>query len=151
MPSADYILAARHTSMAIGALTCLCVYLIVTLLSNWIGGVIAGLFMGVHPLSVLPLHARGLGRGLHIPRRDVCARRDLVSAAAVWGRAILLGIVLGIGTSLKLSPIFVAIGLAAIGVGILVGPQLARIPAGSAGSGTGWERTNGRFADWGGC
>ena len=52
MPSADTLLAARNTSLVIGLLTCLCVYLIVTLLSNWIGGVIAGTFMGVHPLSV---------------------------------------------------------------------------------------------------
>jgi hypothetical protein len=52
MPSADYLLAARNTSVVVGLLTCLCVYLIVTLLSNWIGGVIAGVYMAVHPLSV---------------------------------------------------------------------------------------------------
>jgi hypothetical protein len=126
MPSADYILAARHTSMVIGALTCLCVYLIVTLLSNWIGGLIAGVFMGVHPLSVY-LFTLGVSDAaftfvvaLSVLAAIWLARRP------TWGRAILLGIVFGIGTSLKLSPIFVAIGLAAIGVGILVGPRLTR-------------------------
>ena len=143
MPSADYILAARHTSMVIGALTCLCVYLIVTLLSNWIGGLIAGLFMGVHPLSVY-LFTLGVSDAaftfvvaLSVLAAIWLARRP------TWGRAILLGIVLGIGTSLKLSPIFVAIGLAAIGVGILAGSRLTRFGR-FGGSGTGLARMIGR-------
>jgi hypothetical protein len=126
MPSADYILAARHTSMVIGALTCLCVYLIVTLLSNWIGGVIAGIFMGVHPLSVY-LFTLGVSDAAFTLLVALSVLAEVwLARRPTWGRAILLGIVLGIGTSLKLSPIFVAFGLAAIGVGILVGPHLAR-------------------------
>ena len=142
MPSADYILAARHTSMAIGALTCLCVYLIVTMLSNWIGGVVAGLFMGVHPLSVY-LFTLGVSDAAFtlLVAMSVLAAIWLARRPS-WARAILFGVILGMGTSLKLSPIFVAIGLAAIGVGILFGPQLARIRP------IGWVRRRLGADDW---
>jgi hypothetical protein len=128
MPPAEYILAARHTSMVIGALTCLAVYVIVTMLSNWIGGTVAGAFMGVHPLSVyLFTLAVSDAAFTFLVALSVLSAIWLARKPS-WGRAILLGIIFGIGTSLKLSPIFVSIGLAMIGATILAGPVAARVP-----------------------
>jgi hypothetical protein len=127
MPPAEYILAARHTSMAIGMLTCLTVYLIVTMLSHWIGGTIAGVFMGAHPLSVylFTLGVSDAAFTLLVALSVLCAL--WLARKPTWARAIVLGVVLGIGTSLKLSPIFVSIGLAGVGLLIVLGPLAGRV------------------------
>lgn len=127
MPSADYLLAARNTSLAVGLLTCLCVYLIVTLLSNWIGGVIAGAFMAVHPLSVylFTLAVSDAAFTLTVALSVLAA--IWLARKPTWGRAILLGVIFGVGSSLKLSPVFVGVGLAGIGLLILAGPLAARV------------------------
>jgi len=127
MPPAEYVLAARHTSMVIGVLTCLAVFVIVTMLSHWIGGTVAGVFMGVHPLSVY-LFTLGVSDAAF----TLLVALSVLSAIwlarkPTWGRAVLLGIVFGIGTSLKLSPIFVSIGLAGVGLLIVLGPLAARV------------------------
>jgi hypothetical protein len=127
MPSADYLMAARHTSMAIGVLTCLAVYLIVTMLTNWIGGTIAGVFMGVHPLSVyLFTLAVSDAAFTFFVAMSVLATVWLARRPS-WGRAVLLGIIFGVGTSLKLSPIFVSVGLAVLGIMISPTPVAIKL------------------------
>ena len=126
MPSTEYLMAARRTTIVIGALTCLTVFLVVTLLSNWFGGTVAGLFMGVHPLSVyLSTIAVSDAAFTLVVALSVLAAIWL-ARKPTWGRALLLGVIFGIGTSLKLSPVFVAFGLAMVGAVILAGPLAAR-------------------------
>jgi hypothetical protein len=127
MPSADTLLAARNTSLVIGLLTCLCIYLIVTLLSNWIGGVIAGVFMAVHPLSVYLFTLAVSDAAFTLIVAISVLAAIWLARKPTWGRAILLGIIFGVGSSLKLSPVFVGVGLAAIGLLILAGPLAAKI------------------------
>jgi hypothetical protein len=121
MPSADTLLAARNTSLVIGLLTCLCVYLIVTLLSNWIGGVVAGAAMAAHPLSryLFTLAVSDAAFTLVVALSVLTA--IWLARKPSWWRTIVLGVIFGVGTSLKLSPIFVGIGLAGFGAGILAG------------------------------
>lgn len=127
MPSASYLLAARHTSIAIGALTCLAVYLIVTMLSNWVGGTVAGVFMAVHPLSVYLFTLAVSDAAFTFVVALSVLTAAWLARKPTWGRAILLGIVLGIGASLKLSPIFVSLGLAVIGMMIVPAPAAIKV------------------------
>ena len=127
MPSESYLLAARKTSIAFGVLTCLAVYLIVTTLTNWIGGAVAGVFMAVHPLTVyLSTLAVSDIAFTFVVSLSVLVAIWLARKPA-WGRVSVLGIVLGIGASLKLSPVFVSVGLAMIGAVIVVGPVVSRV------------------------
>ena len=127
MPSEDYLIAARRTTVVIGALSCLTVFMIVTLLSNWLGGTIAGLFMAVHPLNVyLSTIAVSDAAFTLVVALSVLAAIWL-ARGPTWSRTILLGITFGIGTSLKLSPIFVAVGLAIVGLLLLASPLAARV------------------------
>ncbi len=122
VPSADYLMAARNTSVVIGMLTCLSLFLIVTMLTNWIGGTVAGVFFAVHPLTVyLSTLAVSDAAFTFMVSLSVLATIWLARKPG-WGRAILLGVVFGVGASLKLSPMFVSMGLAAIGLLILAGP-----------------------------
>jgi 4-amino-4-deoxy-L-arabinose transferase-like glycosyltransferase len=127
MPTASDLLAARNAAIAVGILTSLLVYLIVTQLTNWIGGVVAGVFMGVHPLSVY-LSTLAVSDAVFT---TVVALSVLVAIwlakRPAWGRAIVLGIVFGVGSSLKLSPMFVAAGLAGVGALIVAWPIARRI------------------------
>jgi MFS family permease len=127
MPTTEYLMAARRTTIVIGALTCLTVFLIVTLLSNWLGGTLAGVFMGVHPLSVyLSTIAVSDAAFTFVVALSVLAAIWL-ARKPTWGRTLLLGVIFGIGTSLKLSPMFVTAGLAIVGGLILAGPLAARV------------------------
>lgn len=127
MPSADYIMAARKTSLVIGILTCLVVYLIVTALTNWIGGTVAGVFMGVHPLSVY-LFTLGVSDAAFTFAVSLSVLAAIwLARRPSWGRAIVLGLIFGVGTSLKLSPVFVAAGLAVVGGMILSFPSVNRV------------------------
>lgn len=127
MPDAETLLAARNTSIVIGILTCLTVFVIVTLLTNWIGGAVAGVFMAVHPLNVyLSTLAVSDAAFTFVIALSVLATIWLARKPE-WGRAILLGVIFGIGASLKLSPMFVAGGLAVVGVLLLFGPIVFRV------------------------
>jgi Dolichyl-phosphate-mannose-protein mannosyltransferase len=127
MPNASVLLDARKTSIAISLLLCLTTYLIVMLLSNWIGGVVAGAFLGIHPLTVyLATLAVSDMAFTWIVALSVLTSIWLVRRPG-WFRTLLLGLTLGAGASLKLSPIFVSIGLAAVGGLILATPFAQKI------------------------
>ncbi len=128
MPSPADIVAARRTSAAVGALTCLVLFLIVTRLSNWVGGAIAGVFLAFHPLAI---YLASLAVSDAVFTLFVALSILAVIALATnpsWSRTIALGVILGFGTSTKLSPIVVAVALAGIGGVILLDPLLRRLP-----------------------
>jgi hypothetical protein len=128
MPTWDDILAARRTSAVLGALTALAICLIVTEMSNVVGGVVAGLFIAIHPLSVY-LSTLGVSDAAFTWFTAMATLAAMALARKpTWPRAILLGVVLGGGASTKLTPLFLALGLAVIGGGLLLLPTVLRLP-----------------------
>jgi len=127
MPSWDDVKAARRTNAVLGAVTALALFVIVSRLTNIAGGVVAGLFLAVHPLSVY-LSSLGVSDA---PFTTMVALTTLASMALAakptWGRAALLGLLLGLGAATKLSPLFLALGLAGIGFVLVAEPLLRRI------------------------
>jgi hypothetical protein len=128
MPSPADFVAARRTSAVVGALTCLVLFLIVTQLTNWVGGAIAGVFLAFHPLAIY-LASIAVSDAVF----TLFVACSILAAIALatkpsWSRTIVLGVILGFGTSTKLSPIVVAIILAGLGGVILLDGLLRRVP-----------------------
>lgn len=115
MPSHADLLASRRTSAAIGAATVAVVYVLATLLSNRIGGVAAGLFLALHPfqsyVSSLGTSDALLGLLLALAALAACS----FAARPTWPRALLLGLLLGLGGATKLTPLLVSLPLAMLG------------------------------------
>ena len=128
MPSWNDLYAARRMSCVLGALTCVIIFLLVTHMTNAVGGMFGAAFFALNPLQtyianlgvsdatftfLIALAALAL---LYLVRRPT------------WPRAILLGICLGAGGSTKLSPLFVAFALAAMGLVMAFSVGLRRVP-----------------------
>lgn len=128
VPQVEVLLDARKTSIFLGLVLVLTTYVIVTMLSNWIGGVVAGVFLGVHPLTIYlaTLAVSDMAFTTVIALSGFCAL--MLARRPSWWWTIALGILMGMGASLKLSPIFLAIGMAAVGIAILLEPIARRIP-----------------------
>jgi hypothetical protein len=129
MPDPADIAAARRTNALIGALSCVAVFLIAAKLTNLIGGLIAGIFLAFHPLQIY-LASIGVSDAVFtfFYALSVVAAIALATSPS-WRRAVVLGVVLGCGAATKLSPLFVAVPLAGIGVAILLDPILRGLPA----------------------
>ncbi|HET8522837.1 MAG TPA: glycosyltransferase family 39 protein, partial [Thermomicrobiales bacterium] len=128
MPAHDDLMAARRMNSVLGALTIVFTFLIITWLTNWIGGLVGALFLAINPLQTY-LSSMALS--------DAFLTFDIALAAVVimllarrpsWPKAILLGILLGFGASDKLTPLFLSFGLAAFGLLLLADPYLRRAP-----------------------
>jgi hypothetical protein len=128
VPDVQVLLDARRTSIALGVLTILATYIIVTMLSNWIGGVVAGVFLSIHPLTIYlaTLAVSDMAFTLVVALSGLCGLTLARRPSWLW--TIALGVMLGTGASLKLSPIFLAFGLAFVGALILIEPVVRRIP-----------------------
>lgn len=128
MPAQADLEAGRRTNAVIGALTVAFVFIIATRLTNWIGGLAGALFLAVNPLHT-NLSSQALSDAL-LALIVAMATLTIMALAErpTWPRAILLGLLLGAGASAKLSPLFLALGLAGIGVPLLLDPWLRRIP-----------------------
>lgn len=128
MPSWEYLEAARRTSAVIGAVTALLLFLIVTRITNAAGGLVAGVFFAVHPLSVYlsTLAVSDAAFTCMIALSTLVGM--MLAAKPTWPRAILLGVILGLGASTKLSPILLAVALAGVGVAFAASPWLNRVP-----------------------
>jgi hypothetical protein len=128
MPAAGDMMAARRTSAVVGALTCATLFLIVALLTNWFGGLIGALFLSYHPLQIY-LSSIAVSDAiftLFVALSMLAA--IMLARKPTWLRAAVLAVVFGAGASTKLSPVFVAIGLAAGGAVFIVGDNLRRLP-----------------------
>src|SRR5919112_4567588 len=119
MPDEADLAAARRTNSVIGALIAACVYLIARGLSNAVAGIAAAALLIPHPLSIYLSSLAGSDTLVTL----LVALAALVAMALAnhptWPRAIVLGVLLGLGGSAKLSPLALAIVLAAAG-GVLV-------------------------------
>src|SRR5918995_7349794 len=120
MPNEADLAAARRTDSVVGALIAVSVYLIARGLSNAVAGIVAAALLVPHPLSIYLSSLAGSDALVSL----LVALATLVAMALAnrptWPRAILLGVLLGLGGSAKLSPLALAIVLAAAGMALLV-------------------------------
>jgi 4-amino-4-deoxy-L-arabinose transferase-like glycosyltransferase len=121
--------AGRRTNAVVGALAIVVLYALVTRLTNRVGGLVAALFLAAHPLMIY-LSSQAVSDAL-------MALFVLLSALAAvrladrpsWPRAILLGVLLGLGGATKLSPILISVPLAGLGAAVLAGSHWSRLSA----------------------
>jgi len=124
MPTFDNLIAARQWNMVLGALTCVILVLIVGTLVNWGGGLVAGLFMAVHPLHIyLSTLAVSDAMFTTFVAFSVLAAIWLAKKPT-WGRSILLALALGMGAATKLSPLLIAAGWTAYAFVLFLDPWL---------------------------
>jgi hypothetical protein len=128
MPSRDDLFAARRTNAVAGAIAVVALFLLVTHFTNWVGGVAGALFLAVNPLQ-LYLSSLGVSDELFMALFALAVLAALHFARAPsWPRAILLGLAIGMGTSTKLSPIFVGFALAGAGGLLIIQKHINRLP-----------------------
>ena len=120
MPDEADLAAARRTNSVVGALIAVSVYLIARGLSNAVAGIAAAALLVPHPLSIYLSSLAGSDALVTL----LVALAALVAMALAnrptWPRAILLGVLLGLGGSAKLSPLALAILLAAAGMVLVI-------------------------------
>ncbi len=115
MPTPADLTAARLTVAVVSALTIAVVYAIGTCLTNRVGGVAAALFLCFHPL--VNLYAAFAGSDMllvFLVALSAMAAYRLADRPS-WPRAVLLGVLLGLGGAAKLSPLGVTFPLALLG------------------------------------
>jgi hypothetical protein len=124
MPTFDNLIAARQWNMVLGALTCVFLVLIVGLLVNWAGGVIAGLFMAIHPLH-LYLSTLAVSDAMFTTMVAFAVLCTIwLARKPTWGRSVLLAVALGLGAATKLSPLLIAVGWTAYAFILFLDPWL---------------------------
>jgi 4-amino-4-deoxy-L-arabinose transferase-like glycosyltransferase len=124
MSEPDDLAAGRRTNAVVGALTVAVVFFIGRTLAGNIAGTAAGLFLTFHSLHIW-IASQALSDQLLILILSLTFYTALrLGEHPMRGKALLLGILLGLGGSAKLSPLLLAFPLAGYGVGLLL---LARL------------------------
>lgn len=120
MPPASDLTAARRTTAIVSALTVVVVYAIGARLTNRVGGVAAALYLLFHPL--VNLHAAFAGSDMLLVFLVALAALAAYRLAdrPSWPRAVLLGVLLGLGGATKLSPLGIAVPVALLGGSIIL-------------------------------
>ncbi len=116
VPDDDVLTAGRRTNAVVGALVVVFTFLAATMLTNRIGGVVAGLFLAYHPLHIT-LSTQALSDellALSLAVTFVAAFR--FAAKPGLGSALVMGVALGIGGATKLAPLGLSFVLAGFGV-----------------------------------
>jgi 4-amino-4-deoxy-L-arabinose transferase-like glycosyltransferase len=112
--------AARRTNAVIGAMVAGLAFVLGRLLTNRVGGGIAAGFVAFHPLHIT-LSTQALSdQTLALLLMLIFITGWSFARKPTWTRAILLGILLGLGGSVKLSPLLLSAPLALFGVMRLV-------------------------------
>lgn len=116
MPSDDIREAGRRTNAFIGALVVASAYILGRLLTNRTGGSLAAFFLAFHPLHIM-LSTQALSdQTLALLLMLIFLAGWGFAKQPTWTRAILLGALLGLGGSVKLTPLLLSGPLAAFGV-----------------------------------
>lgn len=116
MPEDEDRFAARRTNAVIGALATASIYVLGRLLINRVGGAFGALYLTWQPLHIvlstqaLSDETLALILGLIFITGWSFARKP------TWSRAIILGILLGLGGSVKLTPLLLSVPLAGFGI-----------------------------------
>ena len=121
MPDPEDHIAARQTNSVIGALIVVGVFFIGQQLINRVAGIIGALLLVPHPL-VNYLSSLG-GSDALLTLLVIWSTLAAIALAKrpTWSRAALLGVLLGLGGATKLSPLVIALPLAAFGVLLIAG------------------------------
>lgn len=116
IPSDEDRFAARRTNVVIGALVTGAVFVLGRLLTNRVGGSIAAIFIAWHPLHIL-LSTQALSdQTLSLLLALIFISGWFFAKEPTWARAITLAILLGLGGSVKLTPLLLAAPLAVFGL-----------------------------------
>lgn len=116
VPSDADRFAARHTNVVIGALVVAAVYVLGRLTTNRVGGIVAASFLAWHPLHIVLATQALSDQTLSLLLVLIFIAGYAFAKKPSWTRAVLLGILLGLGGSVKLTPLLLAPPLAAFGV-----------------------------------
>lgn len=128
-PAGEDILAGRRTNAVVGALLAITVFFIGQQLAGLIGGAIIGLIGGTvasafliyNPLATHMSTWAGSDGLLTLTVALAGLTTIRLADRPGWGKALLLGVVLGLGAATKLSPLFVAALVGAAGGALLIG------------------------------
>jgi hypothetical protein len=108
--------AARRTNSVVGALIAASAYLIASALVNPVAGLAAAALLVPHPLSIYLSSLAGSDALVSLLVAWSALAAMALAQRPTWPRAIGLGLLLGLGGAAKLSPMFLAVPLAAAGV-----------------------------------
>ena len=124
-PTPDDLAAARRTNAALVGLTAVVLALVGFRLSGRVAGVAAGGLVAVHPFSAYlgSIATADALLGLLVALAALAA--IALASRPTWPRALALGVLLGLGGGVKLSPLFVAVPLAGLG-GLLLAARRRR-------------------------
>ncbi|MBA2598891.1 MAG: glycosyltransferase family 39 protein [Chloroflexota bacterium] len=120
LPDEADLAAARRTNGVIGALLAASVYLIARGLSNPVAGIAAAALLIPHPLSIYLSSLAGSDALVTLLVAWAALAAMLLAQRPTWPRALLLGILLGLGGAAKLSPLAQTIPLAAAGLVLVI-------------------------------
>ena len=138
-PSAEAMQAGRRTNAVVGALLAVTVFLIGWQIAGVIGGAIAGLMLVYHPLATHMSSWAGSDALLALTVALAGLTAIRLTDRPGWGKALLLGAMLGLGAATKLSPLLVAGGVGGVGAMFLIaGQPWTRGAAGSRQQTLGW-------------
>ena len=116
MPSPEDLEAGRRTNAVVGALVVAAVYVLGRLLTNRAGGLLGGLFLAFPPLHIT-LSSQALSDETFVLVLALAFLAAwLFAKRPTRSRAILLGVLLGLGGAAKLSPLLLSLPLAAFGL-----------------------------------
>ena len=120
MPDELDLAAARRTNSVVGALIAASVYLIARGLMNPVAGLAAAALLIPHPLSIYLSSLAGSDALVTLCVAGATLTVMALADRPTWPRAILLGVLLGLGGAAKLSPLALAIPLAAAGLILVI-------------------------------
>lgn len=116
VPQDDILNAGRRTNAVIGGMVAAAAYVLGRLLTNRVGGSIAAIFVAIHPLHII-LSTQALSdQTLALLLLLIFISGWAFAKKPTWTRAILLGILLGLGGSVKLTPLLLSVPLAGFGI-----------------------------------
>jgi hypothetical protein len=116
IPSDDDRFTARRTNVVIGALVTGAIFVLGRLMTNRVGGAVAAMFIAWHPLHIM-LSTQALSdQTLALLLALIFVTGWFFAKKPTWARAITLAVLLGLGGSVKLTPLLLAAPLAAFGI-----------------------------------
>ena len=138
-PAGEDIQAGRRTNAVVGALLAVAVFFIGQQLAGLTGGAIAGLFLVFNPLATHMSSWAGADGLLALTVALAALTAIRLFDRPGWGKALLLGVLLGLGAATKLSPLLVAGLVGAMGGALLIaGRPWQRGADGARQQGLGW-------------
>ena len=120
MPSDAMLETARRTTATLAALTTVMIFLIGNRMTSTTGAAIGALFFAMHPLTIYLSTFAGSDAALvfFIGLSALLAAR--LAEKPGWIRAIMLGVAIGLGGGVKLSPLGIAMALAVVGAVLMM-------------------------------